>query len=42
MTDNPGVMKQLEWCKNNPGEAPILTEELLNEFIDTLRFKEEI
>ena len=41
MKDNPGVMAQLEWCKAHPGEAPVLTEEMLNEFIETLRFNDK-
>lgn len=40
MKNNPGVMTQLKWCKEHPGETPILTEEMVDEFIETLRFKE--
>jgi len=40
LKENPGIMAQLKWCIEHPGETPVLTEEMLDEYIETLRFKE--
>lgn len=42
MRDNSGVMAQLKWCEAHPGEVPVLTEEVLDEFIEALKFKGNI
>lgn len=40
LKEHPGVREQLEWVESHPGEALPLTEEMLNEFIDSLRVKD--
>jgi hypothetical protein len=40
LKENPGVMAQLKWVESHPGEASVLTEEMLNEFIESLKFNE--